>query len=109
MASDQLIAKVNSLIMSTLHNQGPKHNDHAYMMDIDISILGSDKEDYQMYSDNIRKEYKSVPWFMYRKNRIRILKMFLDRDHLFYTDIFSARYEEPARINIENEIHNLEG
>lgn len=108
-ASQELITNVNSLIMATLHNRPPKNEMEAYIMDIDISILGSSSEDYSTYTENIRKEYKWVPWFLYKKKRMEILEMFLKRDTLYFTEYFKCNFEDKARKNIKNEINKLKG
>ncbi len=106
-ASPELVTQVNDLIMATLHNSEPKNKEEAFMMDIDISILGSDSETYATYTQNIRKEYKMVPWILYKKKRIEILKMFLNKSNLYVTDYFKNLFEEKARLNIQNEIAEL--
>ena len=95
--------------MATLHNQPPGNEEEAFMMDIDISILGATNEIYTSYTQNIRQEYKWVPWFLYKKKRIEILEMFLKRDTLYFTDYFKSKLESKARRNIQNEISQLKG
>lgn len=106
-ANDELIKNVKRLIMVTLHNQTPTTEAEGYMMDIDISILGSDNNTYTAYTQNIRKEYKWVPYFLYKKKRIEILEMFRNKETLYFTDYFKTRLEQQARVNIENEINQL--
>lgn len=100
---------IYDLIMATIHKIPPKNESEAIMMDIDISILGSSPTIYKTYCDNIRKEYKMVPNFLYKRNRIKILEMFLNRKELYYTTNFKNQYETQARINIKNEIATLKG
>ena len=69
LANNDLIKRIKELIMATLHDRMPTNEDEAYMMDIDISILGSDNKSYIEYTKNIRKEYKWVPWFIYKNKR----------------------------------------
>ena len=104
---ESVVSKVYELIMATNHKEIPKNKSEAYIMDIDISILGADFESYQTYCDNIRKEYKMVPNFIYKKNRIKIMEMFLNRKQLYYTNQFKEQYEVQARANIKNEIAML--
>lgn len=99
--------RVKDLITATIHKEAPKNIEEAYIMDIDISILGSEEPLYQKYTQQIRKEYKLVPSFIYRKNRLKIMKMFLDRDQLYFTDHFKLIYEDKARLNIQREINSL--
>lgn len=106
-AEIDLIKRIKKLIMLTLHNQTPATTEEAYMMDIDISILGSDGETYKSYTKNIREEYKMVPWFIYKNKRIKILEMFLNKENLYFTSYFKSKLEKQARINIKREIREL--
>jgi len=49
-----------------------KNNDNAYLLDIDLSILGTDWNTYKKYIKNIRKEYAIYPNFMYKKGRKQV-------------------------------------
>jgi len=102
------IDHIKDIIMSTLHTNPPSNEDEAYMMDIDISILGSSLSAYSTYSKNIRMEYKLIPGFIYKRKRIEVLKMFLNKKNLFHTSYFKSKYETTARINIEIELEQLE-
>lgn len=103
----QLANRIERLIMATLHNRTPDTIEEAYMMDIDLSILGSNKEKYTTYTHNIRKEYSVVPWLLYKKKRVEILERFLSKNELYYTDYFKTEFENKARLNIQNEIQQL--
>jgi len=96
------IKTVHDLILSTKHNDEPKYSDTKYLIDIDLSILGSAPNIFQEYENNIRKEYKWVPIFLFRKKRVEVLKSFLRRKHIFYTKLFREKYEYQARININS-------
>jgi len=107
-ASEGVKTEIFNLIMATVHQNPPKTINEAYIMDIDVSILGSDVNSYSEYTDKIRKEYWMIPWFIYRKKRIEVMKMFLKRKDLYFTDIYKEKYENKARLNIEAEIIKLE-
>ncbi len=98
---------VYDLILATIHKEQPKNISESYVMDIDISILGSDPKTYQTYCNDIRKEYKMVPGILYKRNRAKIMKSFLNRTALYYTAYYREKYEAKARTNIANEISNL--
>ncbi len=96
--------RVFDLIMSTKHNNKPENEEQALIMDVDVAILGSEENIYKAYCRNVRKEYRWVPYFWYRKKRIEILKYFLNQKTLYYTEFFREKFEETARKNIEHEI-----
>ena len=59
---------------------------------------------YDQFERNIRKEYRFVPAFIYRKKRKQLLQGFLAQDSIYYLDDFKSKYEEQARDNIARAI-----
>lgn len=107
---DQIRLKnVQNLIISTKKHQiiVEENSDNAYLLDFDLSILGTDWNTYQKYVQNIRKEYKIYPSFMYNPGRKKVLKHFLDRDYLYFTEYYRQRFEKKARENLKKEIESL--
>ena len=101
---------VRTMILATRNHIkcNPESNsDLAYFLDFDLKILGSSLEDYIHYSNQIRKEYHSIPNFLYRPGRKKVLTGFLNVERLYKTDIFFQRYEKQARTNIQTEIAQL--
>lgn len=99
--------RVYHLIMVTLHNGKINTSDEELMIDIDLSILGSSSIVYQVFEQNVRKEYRWVPYFLYRKKRKQILQGFLDQSKVYQTDYFNGLFEKRARDNIESALLNL--
>ncbi|MFD2915159.1 HD domain-containing protein [Psychroserpens luteus] len=84
-----------------------KNHDNAYLLDIDLSILGTNWEAYQTYIKNIRKEYAIYPDFMYKKGRKKAMQHFLERESIYFTQLYQNKFETQARQNIEREISTL--
>jgi len=103
----KIIDRVYQLIMVTLHDGFTQTNDQALMIDIDLTILGSPYETYQIFEKNIRKEYRLVPYFIYRKKRKEILQGFLKHDRIYRTNYFYELYETNARENMSHAISML--
>ncbi|WP_336067633.1 hypothetical protein [Mesoflavibacter sp. CH_XMU1404-2] len=103
------IKKVEILIVSTKkHNIILNQNlDNAYLLDLDLSILGSTWETYNEYIKSIRKEYKIYPDFLYNPGRKKVLKHFLERDQIYFTPDSKNRLERKARENLRKEIEML--
>ena len=103
------IENIKKLIISTKKHELDlnKNQDNAYLLDLDLSILGSDWDTYQKYISNIRKEYKIYPDFLYNPGRKKVLKHFLDRKTLYFTYSFRDQYEIQARENLKKEIELL--
>lgn len=66
--------RVHSHIMATKHTGATLSGDTAVLVDIDVSILGRDSEEYDVYEASIRKEYRWVPGLIYRRKRNEILE-----------------------------------
>jgi len=77
------------------------------IIDFDLKILARDWNEYQIYFEQIRKEYSTYPDFLYKPGRAKALKHFLENEFIFQTEEFRGLYEEKARINIEKEIKLL--
>ena len=103
------IDKVCHLIISTKKHQIilTENDDNAFLLDFDLSILGSDWSTYETYIRNIRKEYKVYPNFLYNPARKKVLQSFLNREQLYFTEKYQDLFEEKARVNLEKEIKIL--
>jgi len=106
-ANNDFIDKVHRLIMITLHNAIPLDNDESLIVDIDLAILGCARELYDQFEVWIRKEYKLIPGFIYKKKRKKILEGFLARERIYSHKFFFDRFEKTARKNLRNAISNL--
>ena len=78
--------RVYALIMATLHTSNTSTNDESLIVDIDLSILGCPEPVYDRFERDVRKEYKWVPWFLYKKKRRVILEGLLGRERVYMTD-----------------------
>lgn len=97
----EIIDRIFQLIMITANHGSTDTVDESLMIDIDLTILGAPSEVYQQFEINVRKEYRFVPYFLYRKKRKEILQKFLNKPRLYYNDYFYDLFETQARINLE--------
>lgn len=81
--------------------------DMALFLDIDLSILAAPADVFDEYELNVRKEYAFVPDEAFREGRSGILKTFLNRPRIYYTDMCFDRWEGPARENLKRSIERL--
>lgn len=79
----------------------------AYFLDIDLSILGTDREVYDQYEIDIRQEYAMIPVELFNAGRAQILQNFLERDRLYFSDHFHDQWEIQARRNLARAIDRL--
>jgi len=95
-------------ICATQQHQNNIMEDINWLIDFDLKILARDWNEYQIYFEQIRKEYRIYPDFLYKPGRAKALKHFLEHEFIFQTEEFRKLYEEKARNNIEKEISILE-
>lgn len=98
---------VFDLILSTKDHQCSDNEDEKWLIDFDLKILSKDWNDYQLYAQQIRKEYRIYPDFMYKPGRKKALEHFLTNPFIYQTETFRSLYEQQAQENIQKEIDLL--
>jgi predicted metal-dependent HD superfamily phosphohydrolase len=76
---------------------------------VDLSIPGREAEVFWRYEGDIRKEYAWVPEDLFRRERVKILRGFLDRPQIYYHQEYREKFETQARSNLEQAIARLDG
>lgn len=105
---NDLLQKVQIFILATQkHTLLSDDKDLAYFLDLDLLILGQDWEIYRLYCANIAKEYAHINPILYKIGRAKILRQFLKRPRIYYSEYFYQSYEKLARANIKREIKEL--
>jgi len=107
LASARIQRCVQQIILTQKHNTADQPTDEQYLIDFDLSILGSSWENYVVYTKNIRREYHWYPAFAYKKGRQKAMLAFLERKRIYQTDAYFGQYEEIARENIRKEVNLL--
>ena len=104
---------IYALIMMTANHKlaecsnAQKNFDAAYLLDMDLSILGASWSEYEQYAQAVRQEYAHVSNIDYRVGRIAVLTGLLAHLKLYLTDYYYDRLEKQARQNIKREIKIL--
>ena len=101
------ITLCNKTILATKGHNDSDNSDINYFTDADLSILGDNWFAYNKYYQEVRKEYKYYPDFIYKKGRIQVLNQFLSMPRIFKTDYFYHQLEKQARNNMQKEIDIL--
>jgi len=102
--------QIYALIMITANHQidalidNVKYNDAAYLLDMDLSILGAPWSTYQQYANEVRQEYAHVLDDSYRDGRTAVLKGLLAHPKLYLTDHYYDQLETQARDNLKREL-----
>jgi predicted metal-dependent HD superfamily phosphohydrolase len=103
-----LVDRIANLISATSHREAPNGNDAELVADIDLTILGALRKDFDRYEVGIRNEYAWVPWPVFAEKRASVLKKFLDRPAIYHHRVFLERYERRARRNLSRSIRKLQ-
>lgn len=82
-------------------------SDCALFLDMDMAILGTSPEVFDIYDAGVRTEYAAVPEEQYRMGRCAILGEFLSRDRIYLTDMFHRSHDVQARDNLKRAIAAL--
>lgn len=101
--------RIYQLIMMTADHQldDAKDQDGAFLLDMDLSILGTDWLDYKKYAQAIRQEYVHVAKADYQAGRTKVLTGLLAHPRLYLTDYYYQHLERQARENIKREVNLL--
>ena len=106
---EQLIRCYHQINATKLHVlNGATDPDLPYLLDFDLSILGTRYEQYQFYCRQIRQEYGIFPTFLYNRGRKKVLRHLLERDRIYHTPAYFELFEQRARSNMEKELELLE-
>ena len=102
------IATIREMILATkTHNNVNDHNT-SLLLDLDLSILGTDKIHYLKYTEEIRKEYNSYSDKEYTLGRKKFVEYCLSQENIYKTDYFKKTLEDIAIFNLKNELLSLD-
>lgn len=105
----EMIARVQTLILATLHGERTPADDTdmALLVDLDLAILAASSEHYAVYAAAVRREYAHVPDQAFRAGRAKVLAGFVARPRIFATPLLVSLWEAKARTNLSAEIAAL--
>ena len=96
--------RVHALVMATRHDAVPEGCDAELLIDIDLSILGAERERFDEYERQVHAEYAFVPDAVRLPRRRAILQRFLAREAIYATPRMHALLEARARANLARSI-----
>lgn len=100
-----IIQEIVRIIHLTTHISSlPGQDIAALVCDIDLAILGQSRADFDQYECAIRAEYRHVPELVFSERRTDILRQFVARPAIYFTQDFRDRYESIARANLQRAI-----
>ena len=105
----RVITNVTHLILNTKFHQADTDDiDCQILLDADLAILGSPRQKYLTYAENIRQEYAWISDRDYRMGRRGVIEKFLQRKRIYYTNMMFEELEDSARRNLAAEIQSLQ-
>ncbi len=96
--------RVYQHILATKSHLSQTDQDTARLIDFDLRVLSWDWTDYLNYSKAIRKEYRLVPDFVYRRGRRKVLQHFLDQPTIYQSEAYQSQFEALAKQNLAQEL-----
>lgn len=107
--STNLINLVAELINATKrHEPLQQTNNFYYFLDADLAILAAPPDIYKQYTKSIRQEYSLVPDLLYRQGRAKVLRAFLERSSIYYSNDMCKQFDAMARKNMLDELVMLQ-
>jgi predicted metal-dependent HD superfamily phosphohydrolase len=82
--------------------------DLKIFLDFDLEVLSRKRSQYGPYSEQIRMEYNHLSDRDYFTGRTKVLSSFLDRERIYFSDVFYDTCEANARRNITDELEYLQ-
>jgi predicted metal-dependent HD superfamily phosphohydrolase len=81
--------------------------DAALVVDLDLTILGARRPEFDRFEEQIRKEYAHVPADQFRMGRRSVLESFLGRSAIYQAPQIRDELEARARENLQRRIAEL--
>ena len=81
--------------------------DEAVVRDADLAILAAPDDEFDAYDAAIHLEYDAVPDVEFRAGRTRVLRAFLTRPAIFFTNTMKP-LEGAARRNVGRALERLD-
>lgn len=102
------IALVERMIVATRDHAAASEHDVRVVLDIDMSILAAPRDRYEAYAEAIASEYAPVmPRAQFLEGRKSFLRRLLAPAPIYQTPEGLARWEQPARQNVAQELERL--
>ncbi len=107
--AQERIDRVVQLIMATRHAVLPQGRDQQLLVDIDLAILGSSRERFLEYEQQISEEYSWVPEVLFHHKRRAVLEEFMARRPIYSTAPLRQKLERQAKENLAFSLERLAG
>lgn len=112
-APEAEIALADLIIRATAAHRVPEDaspdhaRDCAMFLDMDLAILGAEAEAFDTFDRNIRQEFAMIPDEIFLPRRREAMRVFLERERIYLTDLFHDTYDAMARENLRRLVDRL--
>ncbi|QYJ02678.1 hypothetical protein KUV85_10035 [Nocardioides panacisoli] len=105
LVDEATVAEVARLVRVTEeHRPAEDDANGCALSDADLAILAAPREQYDAYVAAVRTEYADLPDEVFNRGRADVLRSLAEKPRLFHTAHATARWEAPARENLEREL-----
>ncbi len=109
--SSSFLCKLELCIVATDHSPHARQllptHEMQLTADIDLLILASPEDRYDLYRLEIRQEHNNIPDEIFKRARIKFLATMLQKERIYRLDFYHDAYDKRARINMAREILEL--
>lgn len=92
--------RIAGMILCTSHAGMAANLAGQYTADIDLAVLGCARARFRQNGAHLRAERPDLDEVAYDRAERAFLRALLDRPRIYHTDLFHARYEARARLNL---------
>jgi len=92
--------RICEMILATRHTTAPAELDDCFLVDIDLAVLGDERQYFCEDGVRLRAERPDLDDRAYDAFERTILGNFLARPRIYYTDLFHTLWETRARTNL---------
>lgn len=107
LSSDEIAEVVRLIMLTAGHRTEADDGPGQRVCDADLSGLGAEWEQYSVNVAGIRAELPHLTDHQWREGRSAFLSHFVERDHLFATELGRDLWEQRARENLRRELDEL--
>jgi predicted metal-dependent HD superfamily phosphohydrolase len=100
------LERIAGYVLATEHHAAAQ-GDAALVVDLDLTILGARRPEFDRFEEQIRNEYAHVPEDQFRMGRRSVLESFLGSSAIFRAPQIRDELEARARENLQRRITEL--
>lgn len=105
-SDDDLYLAGNAILTTAKHLDKNVPKTYQQLLDLDLISFSFDREQYQLTTDLIRREYETEP-IEFNKGRLAFLTKLVSKGTVYRTQFFQDNFEQKAQKNIQEDLQDL--